>query len=134
MIDACRRPIPDDVHPQQRHVQLTDTEAMVIDGLKQLTSAIFRTQYKQLAESPRKNAALSPSKLGANGTGPATVNSAATSPAKKRLNLDEAMLEAEKFCAMVVQQIVSLDEEGNSHKSQLDVYHSVHKSLFQGGK
>lgn len=44
--------------------------------------------------------------------------------------MDDAMLAAEQFCSMVVHQIVSLNDDGSSHKNQLDVYHSVHKDLF----
>lgn len=133
-------PNPDNAQPHpQRPVQLSDTELMVIDGLQQLTKAIFGTQYKSLGESPRKNTvALSPSKLGANAGDARTPTTVAMSPSKNgRQNgprVDEAMAEAEKFCAMVVQQIVSLDEAGDSHKNQLDVYHSVYKNLFSGGQ
>lgn len=116
---------------------------MVIDGLKQLTKLIFCQQYKTLTNSPVKNMPMSPSKLNSNnghmGRTSGTVTpatSVAVSPNKCYMNaqhMDNAMLAAEKFCSMVVTQIESMDKAGDSHTNQLDVYHSVHKKLFQNG-
>lgn len=105
---------------------------MVFEGLKQLTKAIFSPQYQTQSDSPSKTVAMSPSKMTNKGSGGSTPT-VAMSPCKIRLNarrMDDAMLAAEKFCSMVVHQIVSLNDDGSSHKNQLDVYHSVHKDLF----
>lgn len=114
------------------------TELMVIDGLKQLTKVIFRQQYKTVTNSPVKNMPMSPSKMNINRTsGGSTPNaSVAQSPSKccvSAQHMDNAMLAAEKFCSMVVRQIDAMDKAGNVHTNQLDVYHSVHKKLFQDG-
>lgn len=119
---------------------LTDTEATVIDGLKQLTHTIFRPNYKSIiGESPRKSgsAATSPTKnpLGTNSSPSKNNPLAAMSPSENNFifdaqHLEKAMFDAERFCAMVVQQITSLNDDGNSYKQQLDVYHSVQKTLF----
>lgn len=114
--------------PAQPHQRsLTETEAMVVDCLKQLTQGVFRPHFRSIDEPLKQNVSNSPVKV-----------SITVSPSKNRASngskyVDDAMAEAEKFCAMVAHQLIKL-EDGDAHNRQLDVYHSVHKSLFDDGK
>lgn len=111
---------------QSNQRSLTETESMVVECLKQLTQGVFRPHFRS-DEPLKQNVSNSPVKV-----------SITVSPSKHRLSngskyVDDAMTEAEKFCAMVAHQLIK-SEDGDAHNRQLDVYHSVHKSLFDGGK
>lgn len=94
---------------------------MVMECLKQLTQGIFRPHFHEVPL--KQNVSNSPVKV-----------SITVSPSKNRTSninsyVNDAMSEADKFCAMVVNQLTNIDD-GDLHNRQLDVYHSVHKSLF----
>lgn len=132
---------PDDVIAEPYQTDLTETETMVIDCLKQLTHAVFRPHFKMIDEpfnptngSPSKmnmTMTMSPSKL----TMTMSPSKMTISPSKSRSmimnkRIEDAMSAAEQYCSLVAQQIIKSDD-GGTYNRQLDVYHSTHKSLFE---
>lgn len=115
------------------------TEKRVIGGLKNLTELLFKQNYKQNETE---------AELTKNSDPPHTDDKSTSSqvPSDSNMNtdkensgnfqrfLDDAMKDgAEKFCAMVVQQLTAqthIEHNDEWHRGQLNAYNLAHERLF----
>lgn len=120
-------------------IKLTMTEKRVIGGLKNLTELLFKQNYKQnetVTESTENSDPLQPDEISTNSEVPSAsdINTDKENSENFQRFLDDAMKDgAEKFCAMVVQQLTTqthIEHNEEWHRGQLNAYNLAHERLF----
>lgn len=120
-------------------IKLTTTEKRVIGGLKNLTESLFKQNYKQNAtadESIENSNLLRTGETSSSSEVPSgtNINTGKENSGNFQRFLDDAMKDgAEKFCAMVVQQLTTqthIEHNEEWHRGQLNAYNVAHERLF----
>lgn len=115
------------------------TEERVISGLKNLTELLFQQNYKQnvtAAESTENSDTLQSDEISTSSEVPSCSNTNTDKENSGNFQrfLDDAMKDgAEKFCAMVVQQLTTethIEHNEEWHRGQLNAYNLAHERLF----
>lgn len=114
------------------------TEKRVIGGLKELTELLFRQHYKDKNEADQnENKFVQSEEISTSSECPSSSSIESTDKENGNFQqfLDSAMKDgAEKFCAMVVQQLTNqqhIDHHEEWHKGQLNAYNFAHEQLFE---
>lgn len=120
-------------------IKLTMTERRVIGGLKNLTELLFKQNYKQnetTAESTENSDTQQTDEISTSSESPSGSNTNTDKENSGHFQrfLDDAMKDgAEKFCAMVVQQLTTqthIEHNEEWHRGLLNAYNLAHEQLF----
>lgn len=115
------------------------SEMRVIGGLKNLTELLFKQNYKQNATANESTENSDPLQTDEKSTSSEVPSGSNTNTDKENSGnfqrfLDDAMKDgAEKFCAMVVQQLTTqtnIEHNEEWHRGQLNAYNLAHERLF----